>query len=241
MAKLTIEDKLQSIADALRSGTYTDTDWTTNVEDKLNAIGDSSAYIAQTITGIKQDYTAYDARLTADETKIDTATATATTAASAANAASATATAAQQTAESVSGKADSAVAKAESAAATAESAASAANAAQTAAQTAQETAESAAASVKNGRYPIVESTAAEMELAPNTYYVWGEMAELTVTLGAEIADGYTNEYCFEFTSGDTATALTVPESIKWVAEPSVESGKTYQVSIINGIGVMVGA
>ena len=91
-----------------------------------------------------------------------------------------------------------------------------------------------------GAYPVVDMTANTAELAPNTYYRWGEISALTITLGAEIS-GITNEYCFEFVSGETATTLTVPDTISWVQEPSIEAGKTYQVSILNGIGVICGA
>lgn len=89
-------------------------------------------------------------------------------------------------------------------------------------------------------YPVVTMTDSTAELAPNTYYKWGEVASLTITLGAEIA-GITNEYCFEFVSGETAATLTVPDTIAWVQEPSLEAGKTYQVSILNGVGVICGA
>lgn len=89
-------------------------------------------------------------------------------------------------------------------------------------------------------YPVVGMTEAAAELLPNIYYRWGEVTALTVTLGAEIA-GITNEYCFEFVSGETATTLTVPDTIRWAQEPSIEAGKTYQVSILNQIGVIIGA
>lgn len=101
-------------------------------------------------------------------------------------------------------------------------------------------AEFAALIASPGAYPVVDMTADTAELEPNTYYRWGEISALTVTLGAEIA-GITNEYCFEFVSSETATELTVPIPIKWVQEPSIEAGKTYQVSIMNGIGVICGA
>ncbi|MGN0974401.1 MAG: hypothetical protein ACI4OL_00250 [Gemmiger sp.] len=91
-----------------------------------------------------------------------------------------------------------------------------------------------------GSYPVVEMTAAAAQLLPNTCYRWGEITALTVTLGAEIA-GITNEYCFEFSSGSTPTTLTVPDTVKWVREPDIEADKTYQVSILNGIGVIAGA
>ena len=91
-----------------------------------------------------------------------------------------------------------------------------------------------------GIYPVIAMTADTADLAPNTFYKWGEIAALTITLGAE-TDGITNEYCFEFVSGDTATTLTVPDTIRWVQEPTIEARKTYQVSILNQIGVIVGA
>ena len=91
-----------------------------------------------------------------------------------------------------------------------------------------------------GVYPVIVMTDATAELAPNTFYQWGEISALTITLGAE-TDGVMNEYCFEFVSGNTATTLTVPDTIRWAQEPSIEAGKTYQVSILNKIGVIVGA
>ena len=90
-------------------------------------------------------------------------------------------------------------------------------------------------------YPVVSMTASSAELAPNTYYKWGEIATLTVTLAVSADTSVTNEYCFEFVSGETATTLSVPGTVKWVKEPNVEAGKTYQVSILNGIGVICGA
>lgn len=103
-----------------------------------------------------------------------------------------------------------------------------------------EFAEKLAKEIHPGAYPVVEMTDATVELLPNTYYRWGEVAALTITMGAETAV-ITNEYCFEFVSGETATTLTVPDTVKWVQEPTVEANKTYQVSILNGIGAIVGA
>lgn len=90
-------------------------------------------------------------------------------------------------------------------------------------------------------YPVVVMTASAAELTPNTYYKWGEAAALDITLAEPADTGVTNEYCFEFVSGETATTLSVPDTVKWVKEPNVEAGKTYQVSILNGVGVICGA
>ena len=93
----------------------------------------------------------------------------------------------------------------------------------------------------SGACPVVDMTADTAELAPNTYYRWGEISALTITLAEPADTTITNEYCFEFASGETATTLTVPDTIHWVQGPSIEAGKTYQVSILNGIGVICGA
>ena len=89
-------------------------------------------------------------------------------------------------------------------------------------------------------YPVTDTTDAEKELSPNTYYKWGEMSILTITLGSEIA-GIVNEFCGEFVSGETATTFSVPESVSWPNGLTVDANKTYQFSIVNGVGVIVGA
>lgn len=93
----------------------------------------------------------------------------------------------------------------------------------------------------SGAYPVIAMTDASAELEPNTFYQWGEMASLSITLAEPTDTTVTNEYCFEFVSGDTETTLTVPDTIRWAYEPKIEAGKTYQVSILNQIGVIVGA
>lgn len=90
-------------------------------------------------------------------------------------------------------------------------------------------------------YPVVTMTASTADLTPNTYYKWGEAAALDITLAEPADTGVTNEYCFEFVSGETGTTLSVPDTVKWVKEPEIEAGKTYQVSILNGVGVICGA
>lgn len=89
-------------------------------------------------------------------------------------------------------------------------------------------------------YPVVVTTETTKELSPNTYYKWGEMSSLAITIGKEI-DGIVNEFCGEFVSGATATTFSVPESITWPNGLTVDANKTYQFSIVNGIGVIIGA
>lgn len=76
-------------------------------------------------------------------------------------------------------------------------------------------------------------------LNPNTFYVWGTVSSLTLTLGTEVS-GVANEYLFQFTSGTTATTLSLPSTVKWVGgeAPEIEANTTYQISIVNNLGVI---
>ena len=77
-------------------------------------------------------------------------------------------------------------------------------------------------------------------LSENTYYIWGEVASLTLTLGTPADASKLSEYMFEFQSGATPTTLSLPSSVKWVDTPTIEANKTYQVSIVNDIAIIVG-
>lgn len=77
-------------------------------------------------------------------------------------------------------------------------------------------------------------------LTPNTFHVWDEVTSLTLTLGSETS-GMANEFVFQFTSGATATSLTLPDGIKWaeVGAPSIKENATYQISILNNFAVIL--
>lgn len=78
----------------------------------------------------------------------------------------------------------------------------------------------------------------------NKYYKWNDkVTALNITLDEDTLDETGNmllEYMFEFESGDTPTVLTITPEPNWIGSHEVEANKTYQVSIVNGIGVMVG-
>lgn len=93
---------------------------------------------------------------------------------------------------------------------------------------------------KNYQVETIESTETTVELKPNKFYKFGEVTELNLTL-AEITDNtQLNEYMFEFISGETATTLVLPDTIKWADTPDVEANKIYQCSIVNNVGLIVG-
>ena len=79
----------------------------------------------------------------------------------------------------------------------------------------------------------------QYSLLPNVLYVWDEVERLELSFD-EGTEGAANEYLFQFTSGSTPTTLTLPDGIKWVSEPIIEANKTYQVSVVNNIGIIVG-
>lgn len=84
---------------------------------------------------------------------------------------------------------------------------------------------------------IKQMTETTVSIAPNILHVWGEVTELNITL-AEGEEGVVNEYMVQFTSGATATTLTLPDNIVWMSAPSIQANKTYQLSIINNLGII---
>lgn len=77
-------------------------------------------------------------------------------------------------------------------------------------------------------------------LPPNEFHKWGTIESLSIELGEITNSSIYNEYMFEFVSGATATTLTLPASIKWLSEPQITTDTTYQCSIVNNIGLIIG-
>lgn len=73
-------------------------------------------------------------------------------------------------------------------------------------------------------------------LTPNTFHIWDEVSSLTLTLVPETS-GVANEFLFQFTSGATATTLSLPSDLKWAndAPPTIAENMIYQVSILKGL------
>lgn len=77
-------------------------------------------------------------------------------------------------------------------------------------------------------------------LTPNAMHVWGEVGQLTLTLG-EPMPNVVNEYAFEFQSpSGTPTSLSLPATLKWYNDytPTIRAGKRYQASIVNNVIIM---
>jgi len=88
-------------------------------------------------------------------------------------------------------------------------------------------------------YPIVNQTASSVSISPGVLNVWGEMSSLTITFATPSDSSIMNEYLIQFTSGTTATTLSLPSSIKWADAPDIEANATYQISVVNNLGIIV--
>lgn len=84
---------------------------------------------------------------------------------------------------------------------------------------------------------MITETNTTVSLEAEKFYSFGEVQQLNITLTAP-QENKTPLYAFEFISGTTPTTLNI-EGISWVGgTPTIEASKTYQVSILNNIGVI---
>ena len=79
----------------------------------------------------------------------------------------------------------------------------------------------------------MSSSDTTVTLEPNKLYVFPEMASLTVTLAEPDNSNVANEYHFFFTSGQTATTLTLNDVLSDTY--SIEANMKYEVSILEGV------
>ncbi len=79
-------------------------------------------------------------------------------------------------------------------------------------------------------------------IQPNTFTDFGSVTRLTITLGTVASNASLEErmFGFQFTSGSTATTLTLPSSVKFPEDPTIEKYHTYQVTILNNLALIVG-
>lgn len=86
--------------------------------------------------------------------------------------------------------------------------------------------------------PLVEMTETTATLEYGKLYKWGEVSSLNISFIAP-ENGKLPIYAFKFTSGETATSLTINGDITWISGgTTLESNKTYEVNICDGLGVM---
>lgn len=86
---------------------------------------------------------------------------------------------------------------------------------------------------------IMERTETTATILPEVLNRWGEVVSLTIDF-APARDGTAAEYCIEFTSGATPTTLSLPASVKFPDEPTIEANMRYQISVVNDLGLIAG-
>ena len=87
---------------------------------------------------------------------------------------------------------------------------------------------------------LIEGATPTQSISPNKFYKFESVTTLTITFSPE-PPNVLNEYMFQFTSGETATVLNMPDSVRWIGDHTIEPNKTYQVSIVNNLAVIGGA
>ena len=87
---------------------------------------------------------------------------------------------------------------------------------------------------------LIEGATPTQSISPNKFYKFEIVTTLTITFSPETPN-VLNEYMFQFTSGETATVLNMPDSVRWIGDHTIEPNKTYQVSIVNNLAVIGGA
>ena len=84
----------------------------------------------------------------------------------------------------------------------------------------------------------MQNTDTEVTIEPNKLYVFPEMASLSVTLAEPDNSNVSNEYHFFFTSGATATILTLNDVLSDAY--SIEANMKYEVSVLEGVAYIKG-
>lgn len=92
---------------------------------------------------------------------------------------------------------------------------------------------------KENRYGAESLNSNTIELSDTKMYMLSTRSELTITLpvGSE-SNG--REYMCQFTASESGCTLSLPSSVIWLggAAPTINAGKTYQLSILNNLAVM---
>lgn len=91
-------------------------------------------------------------------------------------------------------------------------------------------------------HPAVGSSQPAGGMLPNVFYDLGTLSGNTTFAFATASDNtIENEWMFEFTTPSTAPTITWPNAITgWSGgtAPTISASKTYQVSVLNGLGVI---
>ena len=91
--------------------------------------------------------------------------------------------------------------------------------------------------VKEPYFPVNNHTETTLAISPNIYHKWGVVSSLTISLEPPTDDTITNEYIIEFTAGNVAPTISLPDNLVFSGEIKIEANAVYQISIINNLVV----
>lgn len=90
----------------------------------------------------------------------------------------------------------------------------------------------------SGQVPqvTVTGTTPTQELSPNTFYQFGSVTSLTVTLGSAVS-GIANIYAFRFTAGQDNPTITLPSGVVCNQDLSLKTGDVCEFSIQDNLAL----
>ncbi len=85
--------------------------------------------------------------------------------------------------------------------------------------------------------PIVSQTT-DATIAPNVWNVWGEVAALTITKGAEVS-GVVNSYLIRFAAAEGCAITFDGFTLQWYggSVPTWNAGSTYEINIVDNLAL----
>lgn len=94
----------------------------------------------------------------------------------------------------------------------------------------------------SGKFIKYEDDASFLILMPNTYHIVTDESptDICVYLLLSVIQHFMEEYFVEFTTSSSGTTVSLPSTIKWADGeiPIFEPSTTYQISIVNNLGVV---
>ena len=78
------------------------------------------------------------------------------------------------------------------------------------------------------------SSDTDVILQPNIFYLFPEMTDLTISFAEPINTTVIQEYHFRFESGETATTLILPDTVRLPSDFSISINEIYEISILEG-------
>lgn len=89
------------------------------------------------------------------------------------------------------------------------------------------------------KYTSATSSSGTVELSDTKMFILGEQSAVTITLPSG-AESNGREYLCQFTASSSGCTLSVPDTVSWLGgdTPTINAGKTYQLSIVNNLAVI---